>query len=273
MKVETEELLSIGRFAQLSGLTVKALRHYDDIGLLKPARVDDWTGYRFYRREQGSAAIAVRRLRELELPLDEIAYALQGPEALRERLVVHRARLEGRVAETRNLLIALDRLIEGKEQLVSQQTIAPTLEDVPAVRAAVITAHVPVDEMFAHVPTTITAVGGWLARKGIPCKGNPLIFHLGIVDDALDVEVGWPVEGAVEGDDTVSIRSYPATRAAVLDHRGRYEELPALYAPLEEWIRARALTPGAPVRELYVTNPNDTTDPESWVTRIVWPVS
>lgn len=45
--LETGELLSIGRFARISGLTVKALRHYDDVGLLRPARVDDATGYRY----------------------------------------------------------------------------------------------------------------------------------------------------------------------------------------------------------------------------------
>jgi DNA-binding transcriptional MerR regulator len=46
MKVETERMLSIGRFARLTGLTVKALRHYDELGLLRPAHVDGWTGYR-----------------------------------------------------------------------------------------------------------------------------------------------------------------------------------------------------------------------------------
>jgi len=71
----------------------------------------------------------------------------------------------------------------------------------------------------------------------------------------------------------VSIRRYPAARAAVLEHRGRYEELPALYGPLEEWITAHGLTPSTPIRELYATNPNDTPDSDSWVTRIAWPVS
>jgi len=69
------------------------------------------------------------------------------------------------------------------------------------------------------------------------------------------------------------IRTCPATRAAVLEHHGRYEELPALYGPLEDWIRAHDLTPETPIRELYVTNPNDTPDPDAWVTRIAWPVS
>ena len=57
MKVETKELLSIGRFARLTGLTVKALRHYDVQGLLSPAHVDDWTGYRYYTADQAGEAI------------------------------------------------------------------------------------------------------------------------------------------------------------------------------------------------------------------------
>jgi DNA-binding transcriptional MerR regulator len=48
MKVETTELLSIGRFARMTGLTVKALRHYDAEGLLGPGHVDYWTGCRYY---------------------------------------------------------------------------------------------------------------------------------------------------------------------------------------------------------------------------------
>lgn len=64
----TEDLLSIGRFSHLSGLTIKALRHYDEIGLLRPARVDDSSGYRYYSLAQVREAEAIRRLRSLEMP-------------------------------------------------------------------------------------------------------------------------------------------------------------------------------------------------------------
>jgi DNA-binding transcriptional MerR regulator len=73
MTVETEKMLSIGRFARLTGLTVKTLRHYDELGLLRPAHVDEWTGYRFYQRSQVREAVAVRRLRALRIRLDEAA--------------------------------------------------------------------------------------------------------------------------------------------------------------------------------------------------------
>ena len=69
VKVETEGMLSIGRFARLSGLTVKALRHYDELGILRPTHVDSWTGYRWYEQAQVREAVAVRRLRALRVPL------------------------------------------------------------------------------------------------------------------------------------------------------------------------------------------------------------
>src|SRR5919197_3392344 len=72
MELETRQLLSIGMFAQLSGLTVKALRHYDQIDLLKPAHVDESSGYRYYALAQARTAEAIRTLRAPEVPLDEV---------------------------------------------------------------------------------------------------------------------------------------------------------------------------------------------------------
>jgi DNA-binding transcriptional MerR regulator len=71
-------------------LTVKALRHYDEIGLLAPARVDPDNGYRYYDAAQLEEAVTIRRLRALELPLDEIRGLLDtDADALRDRLAAH----------------------------------------------------------------------------------------------------------------------------------------------------------------------------------------
>jgi DNA-binding transcriptional MerR regulator len=277
MKVETGELLSIGRFARLSGLTVKALRHYDAHGLLSPAYVDDSTGYRYYAATQAREAIAIRRLRELELPLDEVAAVLEAdPEAVRERLAVHRARLQGRAVEVRELIRELDLLIEGKEPLVQQTTIEPRLEEVPDLRVAAIAARVAVDDMFTFVPASIERVVAWLVERGVACEEWAVTFirepvH-GIENDSLDVEVGLQVPEGIEGDDEVSIRVHPGGRAAVHEHRGPYAGLPAAYEPLREWIVAQGLRPGPETRELYIANPGNTADEQEYVTRICWPV-
>ena len=64
------DLLPIGRFAKATRLSVKALRHYDELGLLRPAFVDPSSGYRYYRPAQANQAEAIRILRSLEMPLE-----------------------------------------------------------------------------------------------------------------------------------------------------------------------------------------------------------
>jgi len=70
-------LIPIGRFAQLAGFTVRALRHYESQGLLLPARVDRESGYRFYGPEQLPDALRVRLLRALEMPLPEVVEVMR----------------------------------------------------------------------------------------------------------------------------------------------------------------------------------------------------
>ena len=269
-------MLPIGRVARLSGLTVKALRHYDELGLLRPAHVDSWTGYRWYEPAQVREAVAVRRLRELRLPLDEVAVLIRSDESsLREALAVHRARLEGELVETRQILAELDRLIDGKEQLVTELTLDLMVVDEPAGRFAVRGDRVRVDDMFEHVPETIQRVREWLEKRGVPCIEQPLAIFLGNgIDEWLDVEVGWPIADAeLEVADGIAIRELPATRAAEHLHEGAYEELPALYGALEAAIRERGLVPENLAREHYIVNPGMTADPADFRTRIVWPVA
>lgn len=96
MSDSTERLLSIGTFAALTGLTVTTLRHYDDIGLLVPASVDEVTGYRRYEPAQAGRAGLIRRLRAADLPLDDVAETLAAigdPGSLNDLLHVHQERL------------------------------------------------------------------------------------------------------------------------------------------------------------------------------------
>jgi DNA-binding transcriptional MerR regulator len=118
------ELMSIGRFARLTGLTVKALRHYDELGLLRPASVDAETGYRSYGAEQVRRAETIRSLRRLELPLDDVATVLatDDPALLRRVLVDHQRRTAVRSAELKVVLQGLQPLIDGKESVMDTKS-------------------------------------------------------------------------------------------------------------------------------------------------------
>lgn len=113
--MDADESLNIGQFARLTGLSVHALRHYDDVGLLAPAMVDPNTGYRRYQREQIAAARLISRLRWIDLPIQEIR-ALLGEDRpatlVAETLQAHRRRLERARRLTDDRLRDLDRILQ-----------------------------------------------------------------------------------------------------------------------------------------------------------------
>jgi DNA-binding transcriptional MerR regulator len=73
-------LVSIGDFSRMTFLSVKALRHYHDVGLLPPAEIDPDTGYRRYQLEQVPMAQVIRRLRELGMSLDDVRAVIEAPD-------------------------------------------------------------------------------------------------------------------------------------------------------------------------------------------------
>ncbi len=103
--------MNIGAFAQLTGLSVKALRLYDEQGLLVPASVDPWSRYRRYAASQLTSAVRLKALREAGVPLAEAARALGGPAEAEESLARHRVRVAAERASQDAALGVLDELV------------------------------------------------------------------------------------------------------------------------------------------------------------------
>lgn len=122
-----EDLLTIGRFARISGLSAHALRHYDDVGLLAPAEVDERTGYRRYRRNQVRDARVIQALRRIDLPIEEIKEVLADPEgpALPQILRRHRERLRLQQSLVTSQVDEVDRFIEKGLTMSTTTTSRP----------------------------------------------------------------------------------------------------------------------------------------------------
>ena len=103
--------MSIGRFSRLTGLTVKALRHYDAEGLLHPATVDPQTGYRRYEPAQVETGQTIRTLRDLDVPLETV-----------------RKFLEAAVWRAQRTLHRLRNLLDDEGGITVTQTTPPTME-------------------------------------------------------------------------------------------------------------------------------------------------
>lgn len=109
-----DELMTIGRFSRITGLSVHALRHYDDVGILSPAEVDADSGYRRYRRDQVHEARVIQALRWVDLPVEEIRVALgdESDETISEILRGHRGRLQRRHSLVEGQIADIDYYLE-----------------------------------------------------------------------------------------------------------------------------------------------------------------
>ena len=120
------ETLSIGRFSRLTGLSIGALRHYDELDLLRPVEVDRFTAYRYYGADQVQLGQAIARLRDLEVPLEEIRAVLASddPQEQRRRVADQAARVQARVDRQVRILHVLRQLSQGRDQLVTETAAA-----------------------------------------------------------------------------------------------------------------------------------------------------
>ncbi len=111
------QLESIGRFSKRIGIPVSHLRHYHEVGLLRPAYVDPESGYRYYAIAQKEAAEVIGILRSIDMPVRDIQRLLADPSEanVREVLSTHRQRLEERLTQVAGRLESIDRIVkEGK---------------------------------------------------------------------------------------------------------------------------------------------------------------
>jgi DNA-binding transcriptional MerR regulator len=133
------DLLNIGAFAAATGLTIPALRHYDEIGLLRPAQVDPASGYRRYARTQLAAARLICGLRAVGVPIDDVRIALT--ENTKAALDTHRARLAAQLRELTQRIAAVD-------EFLKKGTPMPTIESVRPVQLRIAVTDVPAAAAF-----------------------------------------------------------------------------------------------------------------------------
>ncbi len=142
------KLESIGRFSQLSGISVSHLRHYHEVGLLQPAYIDPESGYRYYAIAQREAAEVIGILRSIDMPVRDIQRLLANPSEanVREVLAAHRTRLEERLTQVAGRLESIDRIV--KEGKLVKKPHQDSREGFIAVHVEQVTSKVPTVERW-----------------------------------------------------------------------------------------------------------------------------
>jgi DNA-binding transcriptional MerR regulator len=265
------QLVPIGRFSDMTRLSVKALRRYDELGLLAPAYVDPSSGYRYYAMSQARRAEAVRRLRALDLPLEEIKRMLAAaPADVTGMLAAHQERLRAERDRHDRMLATVAQLITGKESLMNYPITIDTLraQTVAALRCHTSLATVGAD-ITAGFQTLMTA----LAAAGQKPACAPFLIMHDIIDAETDgdIDICVPVRAPLQTDDRVRVDRLAETTAAVTVHQGRYDEIAPAYHALTTWITEHGHEIAGPPRETYLNDPTST-DETDLLTQVAWPI-
>ena len=269
-----DNLIPIGRFSRVSRLSIEALRHYADVGLLSPAWVDPSSGYRYYTYTQATQAEVIRVLRSLDMPLDEIREVLAADDDVVAKVMErHCARLEAQLDHHSRMLAFLRRLIQEEGRPMPYDV---TVKEIPAQHVAVLRSRVTAQTIGGDVGRAFGTLMGVVGQSGAGFAGPPFLVMTEVVDtDGSSegaIEVGIPVGGPFAGLGDVTGEERPAHLVAATLHRGRYDEEGPAYAALEEWIQGHGHTGAGAPREVYLTTPADTPDPADYLTEIQFPI-
>ncbi len=263
--------LSIGEFARATFLSVKALRHYHDVGILEPVLIDPATGYRNYGTEQVPVAQMIRRLRQLEMPLDDIRAVVATPDDARRSTAIlgHLERMEDQLQRTQDAIHALRSLLEQPRPTELQYRFEP------ACRAVAVRERVELRECEAWTTQALVGIARALRREGLVPAGPPgallagELFERDIGEVTAFVAVGPDVARTPASFEFIEV---PASAVAVMTHTGPYSQICHTYGALGTLVALREEGMYGPTREYFLVTPADTADASSYRTEVCWPV-
>lgn len=262
-------MLKIGEFSKLSMLTIKALRFYEKEGLLVPAEVDEWTGYRYYETNQLETAATIKALRQLDISLDVVKAFLEG-QLIKEILMVKEAELKQKQFDISHQLSIIKYLSEDKEMkyqavikeipecvVFSEERI---LKDYSEVSMLVLDSAAECLRLNPSIECTKPDYGFCEYLDGEHKENNILTRYSQAVTEA------------GTGNERIQFRKLPGTRAICIYHKGTYDLLGEAYAYIMKFANENGYNASGFAREFYIDGIWNKGNANEWLTEIQLPI-
>ena len=264
-----DHLYRIGLFAQMNRITVKALRFYEEQGLLLPAKIDEESGYRYYTMRQmetlhrilalKEAGFTIEDMKRLDAAGDERSFLLRKKNAILEK-----------IAELTLQLSKIDGdLMAGGNSLSAPVMVKTIPETVCAVMRRRIDSY---DALFEIMPE----MGGYMEEAGCTCALPEYCFtqylEPGFQEAQILVEVCEAVTEKKADRGCLRFRTIPETRAACIYHKGSYRDFPKTYEVILRYIEENGYEICGNIRESYIDGVWNKDSEDEWLSEIQIPV-
>jgi DNA-binding transcriptional MerR regulator/effector-binding domain-containing protein len=271
-------MFSIGDFASYGRVSVRMLRHYDAIGLLRPAHVDQATGYRSYAAQQLSRLNRIVALKDLGFSLQQVQSILDDKvsvEELRGMLRLRRAELQSQIATDSARLAQVEvrlQIIEGEGAMPADDVL---IKRIPGVRVAELTgvaASFAPESISPVIQPLYDELCVRLDRAGLTPVGPAIAYYEDSPDgDGVLVHASLPVNADPRDGHGFAIVDLPEIeQAATIMHRGSMDNVMPTIQTLARWIDAHGYRSAGYNRELYIECGEDR---DAWATELQEPIA
>ena len=266
-------MYTIGLFSQIYRITPKSLRHYDEIGLLKPEKVDPYTGYRYYSNSQLLQLNEILSLKQLGLSLLEIQEILAKPDSREQLLTKKLQELEHTKQSVEQQLLQVKTYITTLKEQIPMNYNA-LIKRLPGGIFATMRMTAPsYDSYFTEIPK----MGEEMARQGAVCAQPEYCFNLYHAgeyrEEDIDVEVCEAVTAFCPDSEKVKYKTMEAVPAAAcVLHKGPYSTLKEAYKFILAWIKDNGYIIDGLPRESYIDGIWNKESEADWLTEIQIPI-
>lgn len=269
-------MLRIGDFSKLSRISIRMLRHYDEIGLLVPSSIDDFTNYRYYSEEQLAIAGRITALKEMGFTLATIIEILKNyndPKALSEFLVVKQAEVEAEAEEIKHRLLLLETAIMRlrKDDMAMNYNIV--LKTLPERYVASVRKTLPAynqEGILWNILMTETKTMN--LQQADNCYSLAIFHDEGYKESDIDIEIQASVKGEYQNTENVIFKTVPEVEIASATYKGSYDQITAVNHAVATWVRDNGYEFNGSMFCIYHVSPAQTQDPNELVTEVCYPV-
>jgi DNA-binding transcriptional MerR regulator len=269
-------MLKIGDFSKLSRISIRMLRHYDEIGLLMPKTIDNFTSYRYYAEDQLPMAARIVALKDMGFSLStivEILKSYDNPQTLAEYLAVKQAEMQAEAEETKCRLLLLDTAIKRLRKDATAMNYNVTVKTFPERYVASVRKVIPAYDqegtLWGILMTETASLGMQLADN---CNSLAMFHDDGYKEADVDVEVQMTVKGSYKNTENVVFKTEPAVQIASATYKGSYDQLTAVNHAVASWVQDNGYEFDGMMFCIYHVSPAQTQNPDEYVTEVCYSV-
>lgn len=266
-KVE-EKLYRIGMFSKMNQVTIKALRYYDEVGLLRPRFIDPDNGYRYYSSSQLEPLPRLLALRRIGYSIEEIKRVQDG-ESEQRILQRKKQQLMKEISDRMSMLSQIEGYLQQEDDNYHM-----VIKRLPEVIVASMRKIIP---SFEALSSMIPEMGSQMEKAGCVCALPEYCFNIyhdaGYKEENIDIEVCESVVEMKEETDELKFKRMDEVPQAVCTmHKGPYENIPRAFAAAIKFVEDNDYEIIGSIRESYIDGMWNKDSEDDWLTEIQIPV-